>query len=161
MYNDFFNSIASKWQAEWEKSKVFEANIDYSKPKFFITVPFPYTNSPMHVGHGRTYVTADVYARYLRMRGYNVLFPFAFQFTGTSVLAIADSIRRGDVDMIEFFKSVYGVPEDKIKELGDPYKLAEYFKEEMKNTAKSIGMSIDWRRSFTTTDTRFEKFIHW
>ncbi len=161
MYNDFFNSIASKWQAEWEKSKVFEANIDYSKPKFFITVPFPYTNSPMHVGHGRTYVTADVYARYLRMRGYNVLFPFAFQFTGTPVLAIADSIRRGDVDMIEFFKSVYGVPEDKIKELGDPYKLAEYFKEEMKNTAKSIGMSIDWRRSFTTTDTRFEKFIHW
>ncbi|TRM73885.1 leucine--tRNA ligase, partial [Sulfolobus sp. E5] len=121
----------------------------------------PYTNSPMHVGHGRTYITADIYARYYRMKGYNVLFPFAFQFTGTPVLAIAESIRRGDPDMIEFFKTVYGIPEEKVKELSDPYKLAEYFKGEMTDTAKKIGLSIDWRRSFTTIDNRFEKFVQW
>jgi len=161
MSSEFFNSIASKWQLEWERNKIFEANVDYSKPKYLITVPFPYTNSPMHVGHGRTYITADIYARYLRMKGYNVLFPFAFQFTGTPILAIAESIKRGDSDMIEFFKNVYGIEEGKIKELGDPYNLAEYFKNEMMDTAKRIGMSIDWRRSFTTMDPRFEKFVQW
>ncbi|MEM4082944.1 MAG: leucine--tRNA ligase [Saccharolobus sp.] len=161
MSSDFFNSIALKWQAEWDKNRIFEANVDYSKPKFFITVPFPYTNSPMHVGHGRTYVTADIYARYLRMKGYNVLFPFAFQFTGTPILAIAESIKRRDKDMIEFFKTVYDIPEDKISELSDALKLAEYFKAEMMDTAKKIGLSIDWRRSFTTTDPRFEKFVQW
>lgn len=161
MSSEFFNSIASKWQVEWERNSIFEANVDYSKPKYLITVPFPYTNSPMHVGHGRTYITADIYARYLRMKGYNVLFPFAFQFTGTPILAIAESIKRGDSDMIEFFKNVYGIEESKVKELGDPYNLAEYFKNEMMNTAKRIGMSVDWRRSFTTMDPRFEKFVQW
>ncbi|PVU75544.1 leucine--tRNA ligase, partial [Acidianus hospitalis] len=115
----------------------------------------------MHIGHGRTYVTADIYARYMRMKGYNVLFPFAFQFTGTPILSVADAIKRGDQDIIDFFKNVYEIDEEKIKDLSDPYKLAEYFKQEMEKTAKAIGLSVDWRRSFTTVDDRFAAFIQW
>ena len=76
-------------------------------------------------------------------------------------MAIAESIKRRDKDMIEFFKTVYDIPEDKISELSDALKLAEYFKAEMMDTAKKIGLSIDWRRPFTTTDPRFEKFVQW
>lgn len=67
----------------------------------------------MHIGHGRTYISADVYARYLRMKGFNVLFPFAFQFTGTPILAVADAIKRGDIEMIESFSSLYNIPKEK------------------------------------------------
>ncbi|EZQ02051.1 leucyl-tRNA synthetase [Candidatus Acidianus copahuensis] len=157
----FFNSIAEKWQRTWEEQKIFEANPDKRKDKFFITVPFPYTNSPMHIGHGRTYVTADIYARYMRMKGKNVLFPFAFQFTGTPILAVADGIRRGDKELIDSFVKIYNIPEEKLKELADPYKLAEYFKDDMEKSAKSLGLSVDWRRSFTTTDKRFSSLIQW
>ncbi len=156
-----FNAIAEKWQKVWEEKGIFEAKVDERKQKFFITVPFPYTNSPMHIGHGRTYVIADIYARYMRMKGYNVLFPFAFQFTGTPILSVADSIKRGDQDIIDFFKNVYEIDEEKIKELSDPYKLANYFKQEMERTAKAIGLSVDWRRSFTTIDERFASFVQW
>jgi leucyl-tRNA synthetase len=162
MESEFFNSIAEKWQTFWEENKVFQidAGNDRSKKKF-ITVPFPYTNSPMHIGHGRTYISADVYARYLRMKGFNVLFPFAFQFTGTPILAVADAIKRGDIEMIESFSSLYNIPKEKIKEMEDPYRLAEYFKNEMEKTAKRLGLSIDWRRSFTTTQEEFQDFVQW
>lgn len=156
-----FNAIAEKWQKVWEERRIFEAKVDEKKQKYFITVPFPYTNSPMHIGHGRTYVTADIYARYMRMKGYNVLFPFAFQFTGTPILSVADAIKRGDQDIIDFFKNVYEIDEEKIKDLSDPYKLAEYFRQEMEKTAKAVGLSVDWRRSFTTVDDRFANFIQW
>lgn len=156
-----FNQIAEKWQKVWEEKKVFEANPDSSRPKFFITVPFPYTNSPLHIGHGRTYTIADIYARYMRMKGYNVLFPFAFQFTGTPILSVSEAIKRGDKEVIESFAKNYGLTEEKIKEFEDPLKLAEYFKQEMEKTAKKIGLSVDWRRSFTTTDNRFASFIQW
>ncbi len=115
----------------------------------------------MHIGHGRTYISADVYARYLRMKGFNVLFPFAFQFTGTPILAVADAIKRGDIEMIESFSSLYNIPKEKIKEMEDPYRLAEYFKNEMEKTAKRLGLSIDWRRSFTTTQEEFQDFVQW
>ncbi len=163
MEAEFFNSIAEKWQKVWEERKVFQANpsVQDRERKKFITVPFPYTNSPMHIGHGRTYVSADVYARYLRMKGFNVLFPFAFQFTGTPILAVADAIKRGDLDLIESFATLYNIPKEKINEMQDPYKLAEYFKQEMEKAAKRLGLSVDWRRSFTTVDEEFQRFVQW
>ena len=157
----WLNEVASKWQAEWEKAKVYEAEPDKSRKKFFITAAFPYTNSPLHVGHGRTYVTADVHARLLRMQGYNVLFPFAFQYTGTPIISVAEAIKRGDRDVIEDFKTIYGIPEDEVKKLSDPLFMAKYFHQSMKNTAKRIGLGVDWRREFTTVDPAFEKFVQW
>ncbi|MEL9969499.1 MAG: leucine--tRNA ligase [Metallosphaera sp.] len=156
----FFNEIAKKWQDIWEKRKVFDANPS-SKDKYFITVAFPYTNSPLHIGHGRTYVTADIVARYQRMIGKNVLFPFAFQFTGTPILSISEAIKRGDKDIINDFFTLYKIDEEKIKEFQDPLKLAQYFKEDMERMARALGLSVDWRREFTTVDPRFEQFIRW
>ena len=71
-----------------DRSKDFETNPN-EKPKKFITVAYPYPNSPQHIGHGRTYTLADVHARFYRMRGFNVLFPMGFHYTGTPVLGMA------------------------------------------------------------------------
>ncbi len=158
MTETFFNSIAEKWIKEFENA--FEANVD-SRQKFLVTVAFPYTNSPFHIGHGRTYVTADIYARYMRMKGFNVLFPLGFQFTGTPILSISEALKRGDKDIVKEFLEIYRIPQEKLKELEDPLKLAEYFREDMKKTAKRFGLSIDWRREFTTVDKSFEKFVQW
>ncbi|MEW9491253.1 MAG: leucine--tRNA ligase [Candidatus Aramenus sulfurataquae] len=158
MTETFFNSIAEKWIKEFENA--FEANVD-SRQKFLVTVAFPYTNSPFHIGHGRTYVTADIYARYMRMKGFNVLFPLGFQFTGTPILSISEALKRRDKDIVKEFLEIYRIPQEKLKELEDPLKLAEYFREDMKKTAKRFGLSIDWRREFTTVDKSFEKFVQW
>jgi len=84
----FLRQTERKWQKRWEEDRIFEANPDSNKPdsnkpKYFITVAYPYPNSPQHIGHGRTYTLADVHARYMRMKGYNVLLPMAFHYTGT------------------------------------------------------------------------------
>jgi leucyl-tRNA synthetase len=157
----FLNEIASKWQKAWEENKLYEVDAKEGKPKKFITVAFPYTNSPLHIGHGRTYITGDIYARYLRMKGYNVLFPFAFQYTGTPILSIAEAVRRKDEDIISTFVKIYGIPESEVEKFSDPQYLAEYFTRDMERTAKTLGLSVDWRRKFTTVDPYFEKFVQW
>ena len=86
------NAIEAKWSRRWAEEKAFEGNPDPKKEKRYITAAFPYPNSPQHVGHGRTYTTADIHARYLRLKGYNVLFPMAFHVTGTPILAMAKRI---------------------------------------------------------------------
>jgi len=160
-FADFLVEISEKWQKEWEKGKIFEANPDKSRKKFFTTVAFPYPNSPFHLGHGRTYVTCDIYARYMRMRGYNVLFPMGFHYTGTPIIAMADDVAKGDKELIEIFTDIYEIPKDVISKLADPLFMANYFKEEIKKAMKEIGLSIDWRREFTTIDPEFSSFIVW
>jgi len=126
-FMEFLRRIEEKWQKRWEEAKIFEANPDPSKPKFFITVAYPYPNSPQHIGHARTYTLADVYARYMRMRGYNVLLPMAFHYTGTPVLAMAKRLAENDEDLISDFVDVYKVPREKLEELTDPLAMARYF----------------------------------
>jgi leucyl-tRNA synthetase len=63
-----FNILEEKWQRRWAEAKVFEANPDPAKPKYYLTVAYPYPNAPQHIGHARTYALADVHARYMRMR---------------------------------------------------------------------------------------------
>ncbi|HIQ11151.1 MAG TPA: leucine--tRNA ligase [Pyrodictium sp.] len=143
------------------KEKVYEANPDPSKPKFFITAAFPYPNSPLHLGHARTYTIADVYARYMRMKGYNVLFPMGFHYTGTPILTIAEQIKAKDLELISLFMEVYDVPPKDIEKLGEPLALARYFHNDAKQAMVEMGYSIDWRREFTTIDEEFKKFIIW
>ncbi|MEM2609644.1 MAG: leucine--tRNA ligase [Candidatus Bathyarchaeia archaeon] len=153
--------IEEKWQKRWEEARIFEANPDPSKPKFYITVAYPYPNSPQHIGHARTYTLADAYARYMRMRGYNVLLPMAFHYTGTPVLAMAKRLAENDQELIKDFVNVYKVPKEKLKDLTDPLCMARYFHEEIKEGMKRIGYSIDWRREFTTIDPQYNRFIEW
>jgi leucyl-tRNA synthetase len=158
---EILKEIEEKWQKRWEEAKIFEANPDPSKPKFFITVAYPYPNSPQHIGHARTYTLADVYARYMRMRGYNVLLPMAFHYTGTPVLAMSRRLAENDEELIRDFTKVYKVPKEKLKDLTDPLAMARYFHEEIKEGMKRIGYSIDWRREFTTIDPQYNRFIEW
>ena len=157
----FLKQIEQKWQRKWEEAKIFEADPDPKKPKCYITVAYPYPNSPQHIGHGRTYTLADVHARYMRMRGYNVLLPMAFHYTGTPVLAMSKRLADNDQDLIDDFVNVYKVPKEKLKELAEPFKMARYFHEEIKAGMKAIGYSIDWRREFTTIDPHYNRFVEW
>lgn len=153
--------IEMKWQRKWEESRVFDADPDENAKKFYLTVAYPYPNSPQHIGHGRTYSLADAYARFKRMQGYNVLFPMAFHYTGTPILAMAKRLREGDKELEDLFLNVYKIPKEVLKDLEDPLKMARYFHEEIKKGMKLMGYSIDWRREFTTIDPAYNKFITW
>jgi leucyl-tRNA synthetase len=157
----FLKQIEQKWQRKWAEARIFEADPNPKKPKCYITVAYPYPNSPQHIGHGRTYTLADVHARYMRMRGYNVLLPMAFHYTGTPVLAMSKRLAENDKDLINDFVKVYKVPKEKLKELARPLEMARYFHEEIKAGMKAIGYSIDWRREFTTIDPHYNHFIEW
>ena len=155
-----WSAIDKKWQKKWAENNDHETNSS-DKEKKFITVAYPYPNSPQHIGHGRTYTIADVHSRYLRMKGYNVLFPMGFHYTGTPILGMAKRVEANDAELIEGFKTLYKVPEDKIKEFAEPVKIADYFHEEIKSGMIEMGYSIDWRREFTTIDPAYQKFIEW
>jgi len=155
-----WNVIDKKWQKKWLENNDHEIDSN-NKEKKFITVAYPYPNSPQHIGHGRTYTIADVHSRYLRMKGFNVLFPMGFHYTGTPILGMAKRVEANDAELIEAFKTLYKVPEDKIKEFVEPVKIADYFHEEIKSGMIEMGYSIDWRREFTTIDPAYQKFIEW
>jgi leucyl-tRNA synthetase len=155
-----WNEIETKWRKQWSDSKDFETNPN-EKPKKFITVAYPYPNSPQHIGHGRTYTLADVHARYYRMQGYNVLFPMGFHYTGTPVLGMARRIQNEEKEILDGLRNVYKVPEDAIKTFVEPIKIADYFHEEIKSGMIEMGYSIDWRREFTTIVPGYQKFIEW
>ena len=72
-----WSAISEKWQKKWLENNDHETDSN-DKEKKFITVAYPYPNSPQHIGHGRTYTITDVHSRYLRMKGFNVLFQWDF-----------------------------------------------------------------------------------
>ena len=156
-----WNSIESKWIQRWEEERIFESDPDSSREKNFVTVAYPYPNSPQHIGHGRTYTLADTHARYMRMKGYNVLFPMGFHYTGTPILGMSRRVAAGDRELMETFHTIYKLSDDVIATFVEPVKIASYFHHEIKSGMKEMGYSIDWRREFTTIDTVYSKFISW
>jgi len=155
-----WKSIESKWREKWNEARDFETNPN-EKPKKFITVAYPYPNSPQHIGHGRTYTIADIHARFYRMKGYNVLFPMGFHYTGTPILGMARRVESNDKEIIDGLRNIYHVPEEAIKTFVEPIKIADYFHEEIKSGMIEMGYSIDWRREFTTIVPGYQKFIEW
>ncbi|MEM2205446.1 MAG: leucine--tRNA ligase [Candidatus Hadarchaeales archaeon] len=159
-----FRERERKWQEEWEKAGIFQAEPD-GRPKFYLTVAYPYVSGPMHIGHARTYTIPDVIARYKRMRGYNVLFPMAFHFTGTPIVGASKRVARREPGYIELLTKRYGVPQELLPQLEDPKYFGTYFAEisdlSYKKGMKWLGLSIDWRRDFTTVDPPYSKFITW
>ncbi len=161
-------SIEDKWQKKWKENKTFEPKIEKNKEKFFTTVPYPYANSVLHIGHGRGYTTPDIYTRFQRLKGKNVLFPMAYHISGTPVLAVSDSIKRGDKKQIELTRNAISdytkdtVEQDKILEsFKEPMNIANYFSKTIEGSLDSLGISIDWSRQFTTGDKTYQKFIEW
>ena len=159
-----WNSIESKWINRWEEQRIFEADPDSgnsSRKKYFVTVAYPYPNSPQHLGHGRTYTLADAHARYMRMKGCNVLFPMGFHYTGTPILGMSRRVTAGDAELMETFHKIYKLSDDVIATFIEPVNIARYFHQEIKRGMKEMGYSIDWRREFTTIDKMYSKFISW
>lgn len=152
--------IEEKWQRRWQESGLFQSDPN-DKEKMFVTVAYPYPSGAMHVGHGRTYTVPDVYSRFKRMQGYNVLFPMAWHVTGAPVIGIAKRIKRQDQWTIDIYKNIHKVPEDELKKFTDPEYIVEYFSGEYHDVMTRMGYSIDWRREFKTLDPHYQKFIEW
>jgi leucyl-tRNA synthetase len=158
---EFLKKIEEKWQKRWEEAKIFEADPNPNKKKFFITFPYPYMNGPLHVGHGFTASRVDAYARFKRMQGYNVLWPWAWHWTGQPLLGASERVAKGDEEFIKILREVDGVPEEELKKFSDPICMATYYTNDGRTAAKKAGYSIDWRREFNTIMPTYQKFIEW
>ena len=133
-----FTAIESKWQKYWDEHKTFHAENDYSKPKFYALVEFPYPSGQgLHIGHPRPYTAMDIVSRKRRLQGYNVLFPMGWDAFGlpTENYAIKNKIHPAIVtaNNVERFKS----------------------------QLKSLGLSFDWDREVNTTDPDYFKWTQW
>ena len=153
--------IEDKWRRRWEEARVFEADPDPKRQKMMVTFPYPYMNGPLHVGHTFTATRVDAYARFKRQQGYNVLWPWAWHWTGQPLLGASERVARGDEALIRVLREVDGVPEEELKRFVDPLYMAQYYTNEGRVIAKRIGFSIDWRREFTTVMPTYQKFIEW
>ncbi|MEM4035971.1 MAG: leucine--tRNA ligase [Fervidicoccaceae archaeon] len=160
-FRELLKSLGEKWSRIWEERRLYESDPDPSRPKFFVTAAYPYPNAPLHLGHGLTYTIPDIVARYKRMRGYNVLFPMGFHFTGTPVLTMSEALERGDAELERQFVELHGVPREDLEKLKTPLGMAQYFKEWAERDMKRLLLSIDWRRKFTTVDPEYSAFIRW
>jgi leucyl-tRNA synthetase len=159
-----WQELDARWQRAWADAKIFESKPD-ERPKFYLTVAYPYVSGPMHIGHGRTYTVPDVIARYKRMRGFNVLFPMAYHFTGTPIVGAAKRVARRETEFIKILTERYGVRAESLKDFENPYHFATHFARESELSYRKgmewLGYSIDWRREFTTVDPHYKRFITW
>ncbi len=133
-----FKSIEKKWQDEWENAGIFHASDDYTKPKFYGLVEFPYpSGAGMHVGHIKAYSGLEVVSRKRRMQGFNVLFPMGFD--------------------------AYGLPTENsaIKFNTHPRILTDRNIEKFTGQLKRVGFSFDWTRVVDTTDDKYYKWTQW
>ncbi len=133
-----YTAIEKKWQKIWDDEGTFCATTDYSKPKFYGLVEFPYPSAQgLHVGHPRSYTALDIVARKKRLQGFNVLYPMGWDAFGlpTENFAIKNHIH----------------PEIVTKD-----NVANF-----KKQLKSLGFSFDWSREVNTTDPSYYKWTQW
>jgi leucyl-tRNA synthetase len=156
-------ALEQRWRERWAEEGRYEAEPgDGDEDATFVTVPYPYPSGGMHIGHARTYTVPDAYARYRRQQGDNVLFPMAWHVTGTPIIGAVERLKKGESEQLSVLRDTYDVPEDTLQDLETPMGFARYFIENhYKQGMQSLGLSIDWRREFTTNDERYSQFITW
>ncbi len=135
-----FTEIEKKWQQYWEKNKLFVTpeKIDKTKPKYYVLDMFPYPSGVgLHVGHPEGYTATDIMARYMRMKGFNVLHPMGWDAFGLPAEQYA--IETGTHPRI--------TTENNIKRF--------------RSQLKSLGFSYDWNRQVDTTDPKYYKWTQW
>ena len=133
-----FTAIESKWQKYWDEHRTFHAENDYSKPKFYALVEFPYPSGQgLHIGHPRPYTAMDIVSRKRRLQGYNVLFPMGWD--------------------------AFGLPTENyaIKNKIHPAIVTKNNVERFKSQLKALGLSFDWEREVNTTDPDYFKWTQW
>ncbi len=149
------------WLKVWNERRVFEPDPVAGKKKVFVTIPYHYMNSPVHVGNAFTDGRGEFYARFKRMQGYNVLFPWAWHWTGKTIVGMSQRLKQGDKTARRAFVEVDGVPESEVEKFADPEYLASYYTKVSRQVLKDAGFSIDWRREFTTVDPAYRRFVEW
>ncbi|MFH1105742.1 MAG: leucine--tRNA ligase [Candidatus Aenigmatarchaeota archaeon] len=158
-----FHKIEKKWQGKWEKAGIFQADADKGQQKFFVTFPYPYVNGAPHIGGAFTAFRVDSYARYKRMKGFNVLYPQGFHATGEPILGSIERLKEGDAVQRETFK-LFGASDKDLKAFmknGAEF-TARYWMGKWVEALKATGFSIDWRRTFITAITpAYSRFIEW
>ena len=133
-----FKAIEKKWQDKWDEMGTFKATEDYSKPKFYALVEFPYpSGAGMHVGHIKAYSGLEVVSRKRKMQGYNVLFPIGFD--------------------------AYGLPTENyaIKTGIHPRQVTDQNIEKFTSQLKRVGFCFDWDRVIDTTEEDYYKWTQW
>ncbi len=133
-----YSEIEKKWQDIWDEKQTFAAKKDYTLPKFFGLVEFPYPSGQgLHVGHPRSYTALDIVSRKKRLEGYNVLYPMGWDAFGlpTENYAIKNNIH--------------------------PEVVTEKNIANFKKQLKSLGFSFDWSREINTTDPSYYKWTQW
>jgi len=133
-----FRAVEKKWQEIWENEEIFKTGYDFSKPKYYALVEFPYPSGEgLHVGHPRPYTALDVVARKRRLEGYNVLFPMGWDAFGlpTENYAIQTKIH--------------------------PSVITERNINRFREQLRSLGFSFDWSREVNTTDPAYFKWTQW
>ena len=133
-----YSKIEKKWQERWDKENPFAAKQDYTLPKFYALVEFPYPSGQgLHVGHPRPYTALDIISRKKRMEGYNVLFPMGWD--------------------------AFGLPTENfaIKNKIHPKIVTQNNVARFKSQLKALGLSFDWDREINTTDPSYYKWTQW
>lgn len=157
-----FTDIEHKWQQRWGEAKLFEANPKQGKKKFFCTFPYPYVNAFPHIGHLYTIMRVEALARYKRSQGYNVLFPQGWHATGTPIVSAAKRVKAREEKQIKIMADM-GIEGNELKKFEKPEHWITYFVPEAEKDYKLMGLSIDWRRQFYTTNLNpyYDKFVQW
>ncbi|MBI9055606.1 MAG: leucine--tRNA ligase [Bacteroidales bacterium] len=133
-----FKAIESKWQKFWSDNNTFKVDVDKSKPKFYVLDMFPYpSGAGLHVGHPLGYIASDIYSRYKRLQGHNVLHPMGYDAFGLPAEQYA--IQTGQHPAVTTDKNV------------------KRYREQL----SKIGFSYDWDREFRTCDTDYYKWTQW
>jgi len=130
--------IEAKWQAYWQKNKINEVSADPNKPKFYVLDMFPYpSGAGLHVGHPLGYIASDIYSRYKRLKGYNVLHPMGYDAFGLPAEQYA--IQTGQHPAITTAQNI------------------KKYREQL----DKIGFSFDWSREVKTSDPNYYKWTQW
>jgi len=133
-----FNEVEKKWQQYWLDNKTYKAETDYSKPKYYVLDMFPYpSGAGLHVGHPLGYIASDIYARYKRLKGFNVLHPMGYDAYGLPA-------------------EQYAIQTGQHPAITTEVNLARY-REQM----DKIGFSFDWDREVRTCDPDYYKWTQW
>ncbi len=133
-----FRSIEKKWQQRWAEQKTYKTEEDPSKPKFYVLDMFPYpSGAGLHVGHPLGYIASDIYARYKRLKGFNVLHPMGYDAFGLPA-------------------EQYAIQTGQHPEKTTTVNVARY-----REQLDRIGFSFDWDRSFRTCDPDYYKWTQW
>ncbi len=133
-----FSEIEAKWQEYWDADQTFQVKIDTSKPKFYVLDMFPYpSGAGLHVGHPLGYIASDIFSRYKKLQGYNVLHPMGYDAFGLPAEQYA--IQTGTQPAENTDKNI------------------ERYREQL----KKIGLSYDWNREIKTSDPGYYKWTQW